>query len=82
MQRGKGQNCQDGIAVICPSQRGVAFPSRNVETPHTEGSSREVVSRFVMLIFNKLFTFFFQQFMEKNHCICLRISASNACHYC
>lgn len=63
--RGKGENRQDGIAAICPSQRGVAFHSRNVETPHTEGNSREVVSRFVTLTFNKLFAFFFSNSWEK-----------------
>lgn len=57
--RGKGQNHQNGTAIICPCQRGAAFPSRNVETAHSEDGSREVVSRFVMLTFNKLFTFFF-----------------------
>lgn len=41
---GKEQNCQDGIAVICPSQRGVAFPSRNVEIPHTEGCGWKAIS--------------------------------------
>lgn len=83
--RGKGQNHQNGTAIICPCQRGAAFPSRNVETAHSEDGSREVVSRFVMLTFNKLFTFFFLAIHAKKkktqHCISLRVSALNACHY-
>lgn len=57
--RGKGQNCWYNIAAICPSQSGVALPWRKAETCQTEGTSREVVSGFVMLTFSEFFFCFF-----------------------
>lgn len=53
----KGQNCQDSIAVIWSSQRGVAFLRREVEACQTEDSSLEVISSFVTLTFKMLLCF-------------------------
>lgn len=53
----KGQNCQDSIAVIWSSQRGVAFLRREVKACQTEDSSLEVISSSVMLTFKMLLCF-------------------------